>query len=249
MACMASPWLYSLGFVITFSALFAKTYRIAKIFNNKSMQRIKIKTKDLFGAVGILAVLDGTLLAAWQVSSPLQWQRGRTQIDSFNRTLETLGVCTDVPLGMTSAPSSTDSNTFLAVIACLHVGLLMYGNYLTYTARNLPTTFQESKWIALAMGSMLQLFMMGVPIVYAVANDPTARGLVMTSVIFLNNLVLIGAVMFPKLHAYYALGDGKGMKGVTSVKGTTRACSSVAPTSVAHSSAAATVVTSSHAAA
>ena len=86
-------------------------------------------------------------------------------MDSFGRELDSLGVCTDIPLGMTSVEGGIDSSTFLAILACLHVGLLVYGVYLSYTARNLPTTFQESKWIGLAMASMLQLFMMGTCVV------------------------------------------------------------------------------------
>jgi hypothetical protein len=42
-ACMASPWLYSLGFVLTFAALFAKTYRISRIFNNKKVRILGTK--------------------------------------------------------------------------------------------------------------------------------------------------------------------------------------------------------------
>jgi hypothetical protein len=39
LACMATPWLYSIGFVLTFAALFAKTYRISRIFNNKKVRQ------------------------------------------------------------------------------------------------------------------------------------------------------------------------------------------------------------------
>jgi hypothetical protein len=85
------------------------------------------------------------------------------------------------------------------------------GNIYAFKSRNVPTTFQESRWIGLAMASMLQLFLMGVPVILAVSDDPTARTLVMISVIFLNNFVLIGAIFFPKIHVYYFLNDGEDM--------------------------------------
>jgi hypothetical protein len=93
----------------------------------------------------------------------------------------------------------------------LHAILLIVGNIYAFKSRNVPTTFQESRWIGLAMASLLQLFLMGVPVILAVADDPTARTLVMISVIFLNNFVLIAAIFFPKIHVYYFLDDGEGM--------------------------------------
>jgi hypothetical protein len=43
----------------------------------------------------------------------------------------------------------------------------------------------------------------GVPVILAVSGDPTARTLIMTSVIFLNNVVLVLAVVGPKIHALW----------------------------------------------
>jgi hypothetical protein len=97
--------------------------------------------------------------------------------------------------------------------------LLIVGNVYAYKARNVPTTFQESRWIGLSFASMLQLFLLGVPVVFAVSDDPTARTLMMISVIFLNNIVLVGAIMFPKLYIYYLLDDGAGID-MTTTNGT-----------------------------
>lgn len=46
--CMAAPWLYSIGFTLTFASLFAKTYRVSLVFNNKKLKKITIKTEDMF---------------------------------------------------------------------------------------------------------------------------------------------------------------------------------------------------------
>jgi len=47
-ACMASPWLFGLGFSCSFSALFAKTLRVNKLFGAaNSFQRIKVTVKDV----------------------------------------------------------------------------------------------------------------------------------------------------------------------------------------------------------
>jgi hypothetical protein len=47
-ACMAVPWLAFLGFTIAFSALFAKTWRINKLFNEGSrFTRIKVTERHV----------------------------------------------------------------------------------------------------------------------------------------------------------------------------------------------------------
>ena len=49
MNCMAAPWLYSIGFTLTFASLFAKTYRVSLVFNNKKPKKITVKTTDMLG--------------------------------------------------------------------------------------------------------------------------------------------------------------------------------------------------------
>jgi len=47
-ACMCSPWLINIGFTISFSALFAKTWRLNKILLSKNgLRRVKVKEKDV----------------------------------------------------------------------------------------------------------------------------------------------------------------------------------------------------------
>ena len=44
-ACMASVWLYNLGFVITFVPLFVKMWRVNKLFNNPKLRKIIISNR------------------------------------------------------------------------------------------------------------------------------------------------------------------------------------------------------------
>ena len=47
-ACMTSPWLVTMGFTVSMSALFSKTWRLNKIFAGKqSFRRIKVTERDV----------------------------------------------------------------------------------------------------------------------------------------------------------------------------------------------------------
>ena len=75
MSCMAAPWLYSIGFTLSFASLFAKTYRVSLVFNNKKLRKISIKTSDMFLGILAMILVDGAILLVWQMSAPLKFVR------------------------------------------------------------------------------------------------------------------------------------------------------------------------------
>ena len=54
-ACMASVWLYSLGFVLTFAPLFAKLWRVQKLFLNKKLRKVVVRNSDVLKIIAVLA--------------------------------------------------------------------------------------------------------------------------------------------------------------------------------------------------
>ena len=68
---MAVPWLVSLGFTISFAALFAKIWRVNQVMSAaKKFTRIKVTEKDVIKPFLILFVLNFVLLLAWQLVDP-----------------------------------------------------------------------------------------------------------------------------------------------------------------------------------
>ena len=53
-ACMAMPWLFVIGFGITFSALFAKTWRVNQLFSNMFRKRVQLRGRDVMAPLVIL---------------------------------------------------------------------------------------------------------------------------------------------------------------------------------------------------
>nr|XP_006811891.1 PREDICTED: gamma-aminobutyric acid type B receptor subunit 1-like [Saccoglossus kowalevskii] len=69
--CKISPWVFSLGFTIGFGALFAKTWRVHRIFTSKTTKRINILDWNLFLFVGILVFIDVIILTVWTTVDPV----------------------------------------------------------------------------------------------------------------------------------------------------------------------------------
>ena len=153
---MAAPWLYSIGFTLTFASLFAKTYRVSMIFNNKKMAKITITTQDLFMGMAAMLLVDGIILLVSQTKANPSYSKIFRLTENFIRTLRVLCcppfVCKQVwqlndPLKfvrtiktvdqygspLTSVgmcQSNGDSMPYVAAILVWHLLVLIYGNYL-----------------------------------------------------------------------------------------------------------------------
>jgi hypothetical protein len=160
LACMAMPWLYSVGFSVTFGTLFAKIRRVYKLFTapvvcgniagSTSGRKNSVTVQETLFFIGAVLVLDMIILVLWTVIDPLEWQRTPVQEDQFGDPLESQGQCT-----------SDTWKIFASIIGILHFGLLAVACYMCYVARNIPTKYSEHKYVTIAMISNLQIFVVG----------------------------------------------------------------------------------------
>eukprot|EP00985_Skeletonema_marinoi_P001918 scaffold779_cov80-Skeletonema_marinoi.AAC.2 len=142
-ACMAVPWLVCVGFVLMYSALFAKLVRIKEIMDGaQNFRRVQVPRSRVLGTVGVLLSLQVVILLTWQLYDPLVWSREVTERDSeTNYPTQSIGQCTCENVG-----------AFAAACACFIGACLAYALKLAYQTRNLSVEFSESKYIATSLG-------------------------------------------------------------------------------------------------
>jgi len=191
-ACMVSPWLYSVGFCLTFATLLAKSWRIKKLFTGAArMERTAVTLKDALLIVGGIVGVDVVILAIWTGVDPLQWTRQIVQSDKYGG-MESQGFC-----------SSDYFVLFLSLLAALQFAVLAAGAYFCYVARNIPTTFSEGKFVSLAILSNLQIFLIGLPVLIIVGTDADSSFFVRTGIIWINNMTVIGFVFGNLMYAVH----------------------------------------------
>eukprot|EP00013_Stygamoeba_regulata_P018965 CAMPEP_0177656914 /NCGR_PEP_ID=MMETSP0447-20121125/15867_1 /TAXON_ID=0 /ORGANISM="Stygamoeba regulata, Strain BSH-02190019" /LENGTH=586 /DNA_ID=CAMNT_0019161157 /DNA_START=204 /DNA_END=1961 /DNA_ORIENTATION=- len=71
-SCMALPWLFGVGFALSFGCLFAKTWRIHQIFTKKSLKVTEVSLKELGIFVGIVFLMEVVPILVWTVHEPLE---------------------------------------------------------------------------------------------------------------------------------------------------------------------------------
>lgn len=191
-SCMAVPWLFTTGFVLAFSSLMAKQWRINKLFQTSGqMRRTEIKARDAMWIVGLLLPLNYVVLTAWTVVAPLQWTRIHVDnFDNFGRSVETYGTCW---------PGESSSQlAFLCVLFFMNLVLVIVANYQSFLARNIPSDFNESTYITLSMASILETMLLGIPIVFLVLESPTAAFVVESLLITALCLAILLPLFIPK---------------------------------------------------
>jgi hypothetical protein len=77
--------------------------------------------------------------------------------------------------------------------------VVLFACWQAIRARNIKSEFSESNYIALAVGSMSQVFLTGIPIVAMVREAPEVFYLVLTFLIFLLSMVVMLLIFLPKM--------------------------------------------------
>lgn len=176
-ACMAAPWLFSVGFTVAMSALFSKLWRINKLFHTHTIKRMKVREVDVMAPFAILFGLNVLFLTIWTFVSPLKWQR----ISIIGEPWNTYGRCFSHAGG-----NDTTSTTMMLLVSGVNGFALLAAGYQAYKARNISDEFSESKHIGVALFSWFQLLLVGVPVLSLIDNDnPIARYLLTTMLVFL----------------------------------------------------------------
>jgi len=187
-ACISAPWLLCVGFSTIFAALFAKTRLINKIFNDPSLQRIRVTPIDM--ALPLLVLQGGNVivLGAWTVVAPLEWTVDVEETDIFDRPTEVLGGC-----------SSDKVLPFLIPIVLLNAGVMVYAIYQAYAARRVSTEYSEPEFIFKAMLSIMLVCFIGVPVLILAQDNPDAFFFVFSCILFVSSTGVLLLIFLPKM--------------------------------------------------
>ena len=191
-ACMSVPWLITLGFVLIFSALFSKTWRVNKIFHQPNkFKRMKVTTQDVILPMLVLLTANVIILSCFTALSPLKFIRTNTgEIDLWNRSVASEGRC-----HMTSS-----SVVYLSLLGVVNFCALALAIVEAYKARNIETEFSESRYIGLVIFSIAQAIVVGGPILalQRKESDPIVSYVLVTLLVFLLTIVILLLLFVPK---------------------------------------------------
>ncbi len=138
-----------------------------------------------------MLVVNCAIVIPWLVTAPLQWHRKLgTATDIFGRVVESYGFC-----------SSVQALPFGIVVLVLNHGVLIFFTAKAFFSRHIETEYLESRYIGVCLASVLQAWLMGIPILVVVWSNSKARFFVETGIVFVTSQSVLLLIYIPKMLA------------------------------------------------
>lgn len=185
-ACQAFPWLFIMGYLIIYCALFSKLWRINKLL---SLRRQQVKIHHALWPFAIILSLSFIVLIVWQVVNPVIWIREVTQ----EAPLQSRGECA----------SEDGATPYIIVLGCLMGIITVMTSYIAFKTKDVQSELSESSWIFYGIFSHIQIWIIGIP-TYIILDDKSADAsyLLATALIFVFSTVMVALVIWPKMFSW-----------------------------------------------
>jgi phosphate transport system substrate-binding protein len=207
-SCAAFSWLVNIGLMLTFAPLFAKTWRIYRIFGRKKLSVVVVSNKKLLLLVAALLGTETLLMAVWQGIGNLQAVTNDVQTSTpVGSSVPQIAARLIIDEYVQCGVPPGHARSMFAVI-CVEKGLLfVWGALMAFTTRKVTSTFNEAKGITLSLYNTC--FTVGIiaPIILVIQATGDVLDLLLAfALLWIASFT--GAMLFgPKLMTIYAKHD------------------------------------------
>jgi gamma-aminobutyric acid type B receptor len=87
----------------------------------------------------------------------------------------------------------------VSALVAVNLGALLFANIQAYKARSIQSEFSESKYIALVVAGMMQVSLVGLPVLLLTVDNPPVYYLLRILLVFVITLAIIGLIFVPKM--------------------------------------------------
>eukprot|EP00567_Pseudictyota_dubia_P007638 CAMPEP_0197444824 /NCGR_PEP_ID=MMETSP1175-20131217/10194_1 /TAXON_ID=1003142 /ORGANISM="Triceratium dubium, Strain CCMP147" /LENGTH=1207 /DNA_ID=CAMNT_0042975677 /DNA_START=307 /DNA_END=3930 /DNA_ORIENTATION=+ len=185
-ACVAFPWLFTMGYIIIYASLYMKLLRIHCVLQFRK-NRQGVPLRQIAWPFVILLLLAAAALTVWTVVDPFTWVR------------ETV---TEIPPRTCGMCMSENIWAYVVPLAFIITVATVLTAYIAWKARDIPCEFQESSWIYYGVFAHLQSWIVAVPVLVIVqpahsSADATYLGRTMIMFTFSASMVIL--IIWPKI--------------------------------------------------
>ena len=156
------------------------------------MKKVKVKTYHVIWIVFGIMLIQNFVFTLWQCIDPVVWAR---KIISWEE--DTDGIYNPQS---TSFCYCKDPKRWLFPLAALSIFCYIAGNVLCYLMRDVPSDFQEGKYIAMIMFNNLQVIFIGGPILLLIYENADAFLIVRYMFVNVQSLATVALIFGPKIY-------------------------------------------------
>eukprot|EP01029_Cantina_marsupialis_P015259 TRINITY_DN33442_c0_g2_i1.p1 TRINITY_DN33442_c0_g2~~TRINITY_DN33442_c0_g2_i1.p1 ORF type:complete len:504 (+),score=101.17 TRINITY_DN33442_c0_g2_i1:238-1749(+) len=183
--CVGSVMFMSIGFTITQGALFAKIYRIYKIFNNKKLKRHRMRNSKLLRQLLMLIGNDVFFLSLWIITESPGAKIEAQEHDGF--------VVEEITCDYGSG--------LFYIIILMKIMMVLAPCYLSWKIRTIPDRFNEGKNIFFTTYASMLIITVCSSFVVSMDMDTDLQLMVIGAAIVLTALCSHLPIILPKMIA------------------------------------------------
>ena len=187
--CAIWPWFMCTGWILAFSALYAKTKCINRFFHNPdATKKIKIETSDFLAPVLGFFTVVMIILLIWSTRAPPDYQRIVYEWNNFGQPIKSRGLC-----------DYNDALPYAIVVGALFFVSVEVCIRRAYEARKVSVEFEETEYIVLTLFTICFVAIFGMLLWFLLNHSPGARFVVIAAIEFLISMSMLLLIFIPKL--------------------------------------------------
>merc|ERR1711865_244704 len=186
--CGAQIWIGHIGYILLFVPLLMKLYRVAILFNNTKMKKLKMTAGTLLKRMGVLLSIISAYLLFWTLFAPSAAKLKYDGVMSLDSTVvtQTLACSSDTPvLGQ--------------VVIAFEFLILLWGVSLCVQTRGVSEDFAETKYIAFGIYNTTFVALICLILLFGFDSPPQTTALVTGFGVFFATLVVELMMFVPKI--------------------------------------------------
>ncbi|XP_038052380.1 gamma-aminobutyric acid type B receptor subunit 1-like [Patiria miniata] len=191
--CNVKTWLLTIGFSMAFGAMFSKTWRVHKIFTNKTAMKLDLQDSRLFSLIAALVVVDVIILAIWTATDPVKATKmqGTKVVDPDDDDI------VYIPIRMIC--ESRNQTYWIGAFYVIDGLLLIFGAFLAWETRKVSIpALNDSKYIGICVYNILILSFIGAPVSF-ILEEQNALYVLQAALIWLAATLTLCVVFIPKI--------------------------------------------------
>lgn len=201
--CRLSTWVACLGFTLGFGGMFLKTWRVHKIFHNRTKKMI-ITDFQLFAVLGLFLSIDLLILMVWEIVDPLYASKHYTGREEYRLSTDTNYKAYYIEC------TSNHPKIWLGVIYAYKGLMLAFGALMAWETRNVTfPALNDSKHIGISVYNVVFPCALGMTIVNVVDYNPNVFYAVLSVLVVFCTTITLCIVFVPKISTVRADPLGK----------------------------------------
>ncbi|KAL7291409.1 hypothetical protein TKK_0014998 [Trichogramma kaykai] len=192
--CTARAWLLMAGFSLAFGSMFSKTWRVHSIFTDVKLNKKVIKDYQLYFVVGVLVLIDITIMSTWQASDP--FYRETKQMEPYpHPSSEDI-----IILPENEYCQSNRMSVYLGSIYAYKGLLMIFGAFLAWETRHVSIpALNDSKYVGMSVYNVVIMCVTGAAISIVLADKQDAMFIMLSVFIIFCSTATLCLVFVPKL--------------------------------------------------